>query len=146
MIHELKSRCPQFVCWCFANGTEAAHNTQQRPFKGFGRPTKAKKEGGTGAKEVVDEFIENVGAPAVDISEEIVKKDISVSKTAKVGLQTAAVVLSVYSAANDLSDYWNNKISGAHLTVNLIMNGVGFLGPIGAGISLLYGFTESWWW
>ena len=104
------------------------------------------KEGGTGVKEVVDEFIDNVGAPAVTIAEEIVKPDQSVTKGAKVRLQTAGAVLSVYSAANDIRDYKDGKISGGHLTVNLIMNGVGFLGPVGAGISLLYGFTESWWW
>jgi hypothetical protein len=41
LIDEWKSGCPQFVCWCFCQCTGLAHNTQQRPFKGFGRPTKA---------------------------------------------------------------------------------------------------------
>ena len=33
----------KFVCWCFAISTKSSHNTQQRPFKVFERPTPAKK-------------------------------------------------------------------------------------------------------
>jgi hypothetical protein len=42
LIDEWKSGCFQFVCWCYCQCTRPSHNTQQRPFKGFGRPTKAK--------------------------------------------------------------------------------------------------------
>jgi RHS repeat-associated protein len=62
------------------------------------------------------------------------------------GLQALGVVSSVISAANDIDKYRNGEISGAHLTVNLVMNAVGFFGPVGTGISILYGLTEDWFW
>jgi RHS repeat-associated protein len=96
--------------------------------------------------EHIDPFIDNVAAPAVTIAEEIAKGDPIVSKAAKVGLQSVGAVFSVYSAINDVADYRKGKISAGHLTMNLIMNGVGFLGPFGAGASLLYGYTEDFWW
>ena len=121
-------------------------NAEPSSDTGKGNGMDGGKEGGTGVKESIDQFTENVVAPAVTISEEIGKADQSVSKSAKAGLQTAGVVLSVYSAVNDINDYRNGKISGAHLTVNLVMNAVGYLGPVGAGLSIAYGFLENFLW
>lgn len=112
-----------------------------------GEPSSGGNEGsGNDSKVQLAPFINDVVDPAVTIAEEMVKPNPSVSKGAKVGLQVIGATIAVYSAVNDIIDFQNNKISGAHLTVNLIMNGVGFLGPVGAGVSLLYGFTEDFFW
>lgn len=61
-------------------------------------------------------------------------------------LQRVGIVSSVTSGITDINRFNRGEISGAHLTVNLIMNGVGFLGPWGAGISIVYGLVEDHIW
>lgn len=71
----------------------------------------------------------------------------NIVKPVAVGLQVLGGAAAVVGALNDIDKYNHGEISGAHLTVNLIMNGVGiFLGPYGAAISIAYGLTEKWWW
>lgn len=85
----------------------------------------------------------NVPVPGVSRHIEIPRNTV---KNIGTGLKVLGGVTGVVSAVNDINKYQNGEISGAHLTVNLIMNGVGFLGPIGTGVSILYGLTEDWWW
>ncbi len=122
----------------------AEKNAEENSEQGVG--VKDGIEEGTGVKDVIDAYVDNVLAPAVTVVEESVKKDMSVSKGAKSGLQKVGIAFSLYGAANDYMDYQNGKISGAHLAVNLTMNAIGYLGPVGAGISIAYGFLENWLW
>jgi RHS repeat-associated protein len=85
----------------------------------------------------------NVEIPVVSRHIEVPR---NVVKNVGTGLKVFGAATSVVSAANDINRYQNGEISGAHLTVNLIMNGVGFLGPVGTGVSILYGLAEDWLW
>jgi len=68
------------------------------------------------------------------------------AKSAGKALQGAGAVTSVISGLNDFNRYKSGEVSGAHLTVNLIMNGVGFAGPWGAGASIVYSMIEDYIW
>ncbi|HTN45535.1 MAG TPA: RHS repeat-associated core domain-containing protein [Flavipsychrobacter sp.] len=59
------------------------------------------------------------------------------------GLQTFGVFSAIIGGASDFNKFNNGEISGTHLTVNFIMSGVGFLGPWGAGASIVYGLAED---
>lgn len=54
------------------------------------------------------------------------------------GLKVAGVGSAAYGVGTSANDYLNNKISGAHLTTNLIMTGVGFVWPVGTIFSAGY--------
>ena len=75
----------------------------------------------------------------VDIPRNVVK---NIGSGLKVFGATSAVV----SGWNDINRYQNGEISGTHLTINLIMNGVGFIGPWGAAASIVYGLLEDHIW
>jgi RHS repeat-associated protein len=51
------------------------------------------------------------------------------------GLKVAGLASAGYGIGMSANDYFNNRISGTHLTTNLIMTGVGFVWPIGTIIS-----------
>jgi len=60
-----------------------------------------------------------------------------VASTAK-GLKIAGNALAGLGAAVSIYQYGSGQISGTEFTVDMIMTGVGFFGPVGAGISLVY--------
>jgi len=64
-------------------------------------------------------------------------KTSKVVSTAK-ALKMAGNVLSGLGAVVSVYQYGSGQISGTEFTVDMIMTGVGFLGPVGAGISLVY--------
>ncbi len=70
----------------------------------------------------------------------------NVIKNISKGLQALGVVSAGVSIANDVRRYQDGDITATHLVVNTVMNGVGFLGPVGARVSIIYGLTEDWWW
>ncbi len=47
------------------------------------------------------------------------------------GLKVACLASAGYGVGISANDIFNNRISGTHLTTNLIMTGVGFVWPIG---------------
>ncbi len=85
----------------------------------------------------------NIHIPGTGVRMEIPRNYV---KRAGNVLQGVGVISSVVSGINDINRYNRGEISGMHLTVNLIMNGVGFLGPWGAGFSIIYGFAEDYIW
>ena len=60
-----------------------------------------------------------------------------VASTARV-LKASGNALAGIGAVVSIYQYGSGQISGAEFTVDMIMTGVGFLGPIGAGASLIY--------
>jgi hypothetical protein len=67
----------------------------------------------------------------------------SAFKTSKVvsaakALKVAGNILSGVGAVVSIYQYGSGQITGTEFTVDMIMTGVGFFGPVGAGISLVY--------
>jgi hypothetical protein len=50
----------------------------------------------------------------------------------------AGNILSGVGAVVSIYQYGSGQITGTEFTVDMIMTGVGFFGPVGAGISLVY--------
>jgi hypothetical protein len=59
-------------------------------------------------------------------------------------LQKIVPATAIIGLHSSVLQYENNQISGAHLAGNVIMTGVGFLGPVGAGVSLTYGIVDAY--
>ena len=64
-------------------------------------------------------------------------KTSKVASTAKV-LKISGNALAGVGAVVSIYQYGSGQISGTEFTVDMIMTGVGFLGPVGAGVSLIY--------
>jgi RHS repeat-associated protein len=83
-------------------------------------PSSGGNEGsGIDLKEYLDPFIDNVAAPAVAMAEGISKDDPIVSKSAKVGLKSVGVVLSVYDALGAVSEAIDKGGTGNYLKAGL---------------------------
>ena len=59
------------------------------------------------------------------------------------GLKIGGAVVGAVSIGATLYEYQQGNISGVEATVDVIMGGVGFLGPVGAGASLLYSLGKA---
>jgi hypothetical protein len=68
----------------------------------------------------------------------------SASKALAPLLQKVGPGIAVIGLHSSVIQYSNNQISGAHLSANIAMTGVGFLGPVGAGISVTYGLVDAY--
>jgi hypothetical protein len=51
--------------------------------------------------------------------------------------------LAILSVSNTAFEYANNQIGGGHGMVNIGMTGLGFVWPLGTGISVTYGFVDA---
>lgn len=58
-------------------------------------------------------------------------------------LKVAGVGSALYSSVSPTLDYNAGRISGAHVTANLIMTGVGFVWPVGTIISVGYSIVAE---